>query len=930
VLLILAGVLATAASTVLAVAVNVATGGTARWFPAVERHPLWWTAGATVAVAGAGLLVWLAQRWYDRGLAELVPAVQRPPSWVVGRPAEVRQVIAALSRAETVGITTAVQGAGGFGKTTIAKMARSDPRLLRAFRGRIYWVTVGRDTTGDGLALLVNGLIARIDPGRALTAPDVVQAAEQLAAVLAAGPARLLILDDVWTDEQLDAFPLAGRAARLVTTRNPSLGDGSVMVPVRVDQMSQQQALALLQAGLPPLPRDVAAALVAEAGRWPLLLRLASTALAEQVRLGADVTAAAGKLLVKLHQGGKLEMGAQAAAARRPLNVAVPGQRSRAVRATIEASTGLLSAADRGRLAELSVFAEDEDIPVPLVAALWQATGGLDELDARALCARLASLALLSPAPDGGTVAMHDVIRDYLRDELGAARLARLHQVLLDAAAATLPAAAALAGTDAVTAWWDLPGQARYLQEHLIEHMLAAGRPGQAEETAVDLRWVDARLRASGLAGPTADLALAGTPRAERLRHVLVQAAHLLIPTDPPHSVTDILYSRVAADPDWGRQAAILRDTCRRPRLVNHWMPPDLPDPGLRRVITGHGETIRAVAVAPDGSWLVSAGQDGMVRIWDAATGREQATLVGHTGLTVAVAIAPDGTWLATGSVNRTVQVWEADTGTKRAALTGHTGWVQAVAIAPDGSWLVSAGQDQTVRIWDVATGREQAAMTGHTHWVEAVAISPDGSWLATGSRDRTVVIWDVATRQRRATLTGHLGGVSAVAVAPDGSWLATSGGIDGTVRIWDVAPWRELATLTGHLGGVRAVAVAPDGSWLATGGEDRTVRIWDVTTRQQRAIFTGHTHFVEAVAVAPDGSWLVSGAQDGTVRIWDVTAGLENWDVATTQERVILAAMPGRLLRWRWLRMAAGWPPEARTGQRGSGTWPPGRNGKS
>jgi hypothetical protein len=357
VLLILAGVLATAASTVLAVAVNVATGGTARWFPAVERHPLWWTAGATVAVAGAGLLVWLAQRWYDRGLAELVPAVQRPPSWVVGRPAEVRQVIAALSRAETVGITTAVQGAGGFGKTTIAKMARSDPRLLRAFRGRIYWVTVGRDTTGDGLALLVNGLIARIDPGRALTAPDVVQAAEQLAAVLAAGPARLLILDDVWTDEQLDAFPLAGRAARLVTTRNPSLGDGSVMVPVRVDQMSQQQALALLQAGLPPLPRDVAAALVAEAGRWPLLLRLASTALAEQVRLGADVTAAAGKLLVKLHQGGKLEMGAQAAAARRPLNVAVPGQRSRAVRATIEASTGLLSAADRGRLAELSVFA---------------------------------------------------------------------------------------------------------------------------------------------------------------------------------------------------------------------------------------------------------------------------------------------------------------------------------------------------------------------------------------------------------------------------------------------------------------------------------------------------------------------------------------------------------------------------------------------
>ena len=97
-LLVLAGVLAAAAATVLAVAVNVATGGTAKWFPPVERHPLWWTAGATAAVAAASLLVWAAQRWYERGLSELVPAVQRPEPWVVDRPAEVDQIVAALRR----------------------------------------------------------------------------------------------------------------------------------------------------------------------------------------------------------------------------------------------------------------------------------------------------------------------------------------------------------------------------------------------------------------------------------------------------------------------------------------------------------------------------------------------------------------------------------------------------------------------------------------------------------------------------------------------------------------------------------------------------------------------------------------------------------------------------------------------------------------
>ena len=68
-------------------------------------------------------------------------------------------------------------------------------------------------------------------------------------------------------------------------------------------------------------------------------------------------------------------------------------------------------------------------------------------------------------------------------------------------------------------------------------------------------------------------------------------------------------------------------DTCRRPRLVNRWPLPDLADPALRRVLTGNTGRVTAVAVAPDGSWLASGSDDGTVRIWDVATGRERAVL---------------------------------------------------------------------------------------------------------------------------------------------------------------------------------------------------------------------------------------------------------------------------------------------------------------
>jgi len=926
-LLVLAGVVAAVAATVLAVAVNVATGGTAKWFPPVERHPLWWTAGATAAVAVASLLVWAAQRGYERGLRELIPAVQRPESWMVDRPAEVDQIVAALRRsAGTVGINTAVHGAGGFGKTTVAKMVRADRRVLRRFRGRVYWVTLGRDVGKQALAGLVNGLIGQVEPGRQATSTDTRQAAEQLAAVLAAGPRRLVVLDDVWSEEQLAAFPGGGRCARLVTTRIPSLAKGA-SVPVKVDQMSEPQARALLSAGLPPLPAAVAAGLLEKTGRWPLLLRLVNKILADQAQLQPDIAAAARDLLSRLRRGGALQVDQLTGAAGQQLDVSDPDQRQQAVRTAIQASTSLLSAAEHDRLAELAVFAEDETIPVTLIAALWQATGGLDRMATGALCARLANLALLTliPGGDGGAVTVHDVIRDFLREELGSARLAQLHQVLLDTAAQGLPiAAAAAADGGTVPAWWELPGTGRYLREHLIEHLLAAGRVDQAEEVAADLRWVGARLQASGPSGPYADLALIGTPRAKELDRVLGQAEHLLAQTDPPHSLIDILYSRVSHDPGWAAQAEALTVDRKLPRMINKWPLPDLPDPALRRTLTGHAGWMTAVAIAPDGTWLASVADDG-VRVWNPATGQQRATLAvaGTDGRVSAVAIAPDGTWLA-GADGRSVRIWDAATGQQRAALTGHARPVGAVAIAPDGTWLASA-DGRSVRIWDAATGQQCAALTGHVGRVGAVAIAPDGTWLASAA-GRSVRIWDRATGQVRATfaVAGPDGWVSAMAIAPDGTWLASEGN-DGSVRIWDPATGQVRVTLAvaGPHGWVRAMAIAPDGAWLA-GADGRSVRVWDPATGQVRAALTGHARPVGAVAIAPDGTWLASGSLDGSVRIWDPATGQQRatFAVAGTDGRVgAVAIAPDST----WLAGADGrsvriWDPPASQLVR----WPP------
>ena len=324
--------------------------------------------------------------------------------------------------------------------------------------------------------------------------------------------------------------------------------------------------------------------------------------------------------------------------------------------------------------------------------------------------------------------------------------------------------------------------------------------------------------------------------------------------------------------------------------------------------------------MAPDGSWLASGGDDGDGADLGRGHRAERAVLKGHTGRWRRWRWRRMAAGWPPAAMTATVRIWDVATGRERAVLKGHAGRCEAVAVAPDGSWLASGGDDGTVRIWDVAAGQERAILTGHAGWVMAVAVAPDGSWLASGGADGTVRIWDVATGRERAVLAGHTGGRRrwrwrrmaagwppaartgrcGSGTWPPGrngpSWKATpAGGGGGGGAGWQLAGLRPA--MTGRCG---------SGMW-PPGGNGPS---WN-----------GHTGWVYAVAVAPDGSWLASGGRDGTVRIWDV---------ATGRERAVLEGHTSVVRRWRWRRMAAGWPPPAGTGRCGSGTWPPGGNGPS
>src|SRR3954469_2330887 len=203
-----------------------------------------WTAAAGLSVAGT---TWLLQRHTDRRLLGTVPATQRPGSWLVRRPREVDAVVAAVCRrgGPMVAVSTALPGAGGFGKTTVARLARTDRRVLRRFGDRVHWVTFSRDVrSGTAIAQRINEVLRQLGSDRTFTDPRA--AGEHLAGLLEAGAPRLIVLDDIWYPEQLDPFKVrGGRCACLVTTRMPEL-PGRNAVPVPVDEMTARQARQVL------------------------------------------------------------------------------------------------------------------------------------------------------------------------------------------------------------------------------------------------------------------------------------------------------------------------------------------------------------------------------------------------------------------------------------------------------------------------------------------------------------------------------------------------------------------------------------------------------------------------------------------------------------------------------------------------------------
>ena len=316
----------------------------------------------------------------------------------------------------------------------------------------------------------------------------------------------------------------------------------------------------------------------------------------------------------------------------------------------------------------------------------------------------------------------------------------------------------------------------------------------------------------------------------------------------------------------------------------------------------GHADGIKSLALAPDGRYAVSAGNDEKeLQLWDMATGRAAARVEAHKRAIEAVAMTRDGRHFVAASADDTLSLWElSETPKCIRRFGGHKDAVLAAAVSPDGRRILSGSYDCTLALWDLSTGRCVRTFLGHSEPVKTVAVTPDGLMAVSGSRDGTVRLWSFATGACSKTFEGHDAEVRVVRVAPNGRTIV-SGGEDKTIRIWNIATGNCEAVLKGSLGAVTSLAFTPDGRFVFSGGLEgpqTPLRLWEINTGRCVHSFGLHAKGISALSLSSDACFLICGGNDSPLRVWDLEWELDsNKKVAAPAPEAPSARSPSRVI---------------------------------
>lgn|GEM_PF-6685971 len=335
-----------------------------------------------------------------------------------------------------------------------------------------------------------------------------------------------------------------------------------------------------------------------------------------------------------------------------------------------------------------------------------------------------------------------------------------------------------------------------------------------------------------------------------------------------------------------------------RPWFRQIWAPPE----AAKIVLQAHEDWVVALATGVSGERVLTGGRDGVLNLWDAASGRLLATLDNHGGWVYdCVLFDGDRRALSCGG-DHLARLWNLESRSLEAAFE-HPDEVRGCAVHEGRGLFATACYDGGIRVGSLAERSLIFGVPAHRDRANTVAFTPDGSTVVSGGRDGTLSAIDVSTGTvvRQAAAGANCFDVT---VAPTGDRCVVAHG-NGDVSLWTLDGLREVARVHGaHTGEVLGCAVSPDGGCVASVGTDGTLAIWSSADLVPIARFPVHANAAFSCAFL-SGDSVATASADTSARITCVSraaraaADLESplasgpvWSVIGEPEGTVLVAV--------------------------------------
>lgn len=303
------------------------------------------------------------------------------------------------------------------------------------------------------------------------------------------------------------------------------------------------------------------------------------------------------------------------------------------------------------------------------------------------------------------------------------------------------------------------------------------------------------------------------------------------------------------------------------------------------RIQTGLGSCTR-IAFSNHGDRLATAGQDGVVKVWNLSDRTEARSVIQFKGGAEirAIAFNDDGTRLAVAGSRGHAEVWDSRSAAAKPLreLAAHDETIMDVAFCPkrDDGCLATASFDGTVRLWESMSGRLTKELPAPHVGLVKIAFTRDGSRLAIIAKDGDTTVWDI----RADKILAHFSALSAqkvdgspqqtddslasISFSPDGTLLATASE-SGHVKFWE--PGGHFVKESQWPGAVfRVIAFQPNNDRrLVTVDADGRAIMWNLDGTPSPLWLPRDSGRVRDAAFSPNGECLGLAEDNGDVLLY-------------------------------------------------------------